>query len=130
MSWTEVFAVALVSHLVGDFLAQTEWQAVNKYGGLSGGESLRALVAHVSSYMVTFVPALVWIAGTAGAGLTLAVAAAIAVPHFVQDDGRLLIRYCRSFKHADIGPGDWLFTLVDQSFHVVTLFGVALLATA
>jgi len=36
VSWVEVFAVFVVSHLVGDFLIQTEWQASHKLGGLGG----------------------------------------------------------------------------------------------
>ena len=35
MSWVEVFAVLMVSHLAGDFLLQTEWQATHKFGGLA-----------------------------------------------------------------------------------------------
>ena len=128
MTWTEVFAVLLVSHLVGDFVLQTEWQALNKYSGLSGGEPLRALLSHVAAYMIAMLPALVWLAGSRSIGLTLLVAAAIAVPHLIQDDGRHLTRYALTVKHTTIVPGDWLFTAVDQSFHVVALFGAALLA--
>lgn len=39
MTWTAVFGVLLVSHLVGDMLLQTGWQALNKYSGL-GAASL------------------------------------------------------------------------------------------
>lgn len=127
MTWTEVFVVLLVSHLVGDMIIQTEWQAVNKFSGLSGGESGRALFSHVGTYMVAMIPALIWILGSHSLGLTIAVAAVIAVPHLIQDDGRLLTRYCAAVKHAQLGPGDWLYTAVDQSFHVLALFGAALL---
>src|SRR5215207_1947283 len=34
LTWFEVFAVFAVSHLVGDFALQTEWQARHKRGGL------------------------------------------------------------------------------------------------
>ena len=30
MAWVEVFAVFLVSHLTGDYLLQTDWQARHK----------------------------------------------------------------------------------------------------
>ncbi len=36
MPWPEIFLVFLVSHLAGDFLLQTEFQATRKFGGLSG----------------------------------------------------------------------------------------------
>ena len=36
MPWVEIFAVFFVSHQVGDYLIQTDWQAMHKRGGLSG----------------------------------------------------------------------------------------------
>lgn len=130
MDWVEVFAVLLVSHLVGDFLLQTEWQATNKYGGLGGRRSAarRALATHVLTYTLGFVPALVWLADSLGWGV-LWVAALVAVPHLVQDDGRLLSAYLKRAKGSDAGPGDLVFVMTDQSAHLLTLFVVALLAS-
>jgi len=52
-----VFVVFAVCHLVGDYAVQTDWQALNKRGGLgSPGDKRRALVTHVSTYTLTFVP--------------------------------------------------------------------------
>ncbi len=131
MSWTEIFEVFVVSHLVGDFLLQTQWQAVNKYGGLGGGGEPRALCLHVLTYTLTFVPAFVWLGTGSLGGWTVGVAALIAVPHLVQDDGRLLSRWIRVVKHSDdITHGEWLFTAIDQTFHVLALFLVALLAAS
>ena len=59
MSWVSVFASFLVAHMVGDYLLQTDWQARNKRGGLSGGVALRALGMHVATYTLAFVPALI-----------------------------------------------------------------------
>ncbi len=118
----------LVSHLVGDFLLQTSWQATHKYGGLGGGGDPRALVTHILTYTLAFVPALIWLAGSLGAWV-LGVAALIALPHLIQDDGRLLERWIVVVKHSDdIERGGWLFTSIDQSFHVLALFAVALVA--
>lgn len=120
----------VVCHLAGDFLLQTSWQATNKYGGLGGGGEPRALVTHVLTYTLVFVPAFIWLAGSLGAWV-LGVAALIAVPHLVQDDGRLLERWIADVKHSDdIERGGWLFTAIDQSFHVVVLFAVALVAAS
>jgi hypothetical protein len=128
--WTEIFDVFVVSHLVGDFLLQTQWQAVNKFGGLGGGGEPRALLTHVLTYTLAFVPAFVWLWGAIGAW-TIGVAALVAVPHLIQDDGRLLVWWIRTVKHSDeIESGGWLWTTIDQSFHVVTLFGIALLAAS
>ena len=53
----------------------------------------------------------------------------IALPHLVQDDGRLLAAYIRSAKRV-ADPSEWLWVCVDQSFHLVALLGAALLAAA
>jgi hypothetical protein len=123
-----VFAVFVVCHMVGDFVLQTDWQARHKYGGLgSDPVARRALVAHVMLYTAAFVPALVWLADSLGAGIA-GIAALIAIPHLVQDDGRLLGIYLRSIKRSDAQSGGFVALAVDQSLHVVTLFAIALIA--
>lgn len=90
MPWSEVFIVSLVAHLFGDFAMQTDWQAQHKHRGLGPDRAARrALAGHVGTYTLAFVPALAWLAGDLGAGV-LGVAAAIAVPHALQDDGRAI----------------------------------------
>lgn len=127
MPWVEVFTVFLVSHLAGDFVLQTEWQAVNKQGGLGRNRTARrALLLHIATYALAFVPALAWLA-TDSIWVAMLAAALVVVPHLIQDDGRLLRRYIESVKHArpDERPG--VAVAVDQSFHLVTLLAVALL---
>jgi hypothetical protein len=125
--WIEIFAVFALSHLVGDFALQTEWQALHKFGGLGPDPvARRALLAHVATYTLAFVPAFIWLADSLGAGV-LGVAALVALPHLVQDDGRLIEAYMRGVKHTD--PSNRaLLVAVDQTFHAVVLFGVALVA--
>jgi Protein of unknown function (DUF3307) len=126
--WVEVFAVLVVSHAAGDFLLQTDWQATHKGGGLNGSrERRRALAAHVLTYSLAFVPALIWLAGDATALGELALLAGIALPHAVIDDGRLLGAYVRTVKHVDLEPGPLLMA-IDQSVHLVLLFALALAA--
>ena len=129
MAWVEVFAVFIVCHLVGDYLLQTEWQATNKRGGL-GGEPVRrrALVAHIVSYTLAFVPAFVWLADDLDALALAGVVAGVALPHLVQDDGRLLARYMTAVKKVDIDTNAFVTAAVDQSFHIVTLLLLALAA--
>ena len=130
MEWFEVFAVLVVCHLVGDFLLQTDWQATRKFEGLSRrGDARRALCSHVLTYTLAFVPAFAWLASEIGWNVVW-VAALVSVPHLVQDDGRPLIAYLRRVKHSDAEPGTLIFIVVDQSFHIVTLFAIALLAAA
>jgi hypothetical protein len=128
MPWVEVFAVFVVSHLIGDYAVQTDWQALHKRGGLSGDPVMRrALLSHIATYTLTFVPALIWLWSSRGAWV-FGVAGVIAVPHLVQDDGRLLASYALRVKKADLGMNPSLGAALDQSFHVLALFLTALLA--
>lgn len=125
MAWIEVFAVFLVSHVAGDYLVQTEFQAMNKHGGL-GRDPVRrrALLLHVATYLLCFVPGLVWLAGVESAAVVAATAAGIALPHLIQDDGRVIRVWMLRVKHTDYRPGV-LAMAVDQSFHLLSLFLLA-----
>ena len=130
MAWVELFAVLIVCHLTGDFLLQTNWQAANKHGGLGPDpEKRRALASHILTYTCAFIPALIWIAVERDLGWALLAAVLVAVPHWIQDDGRLIEAYGRSVKKLGKPPKTpmpvWL--MVDQTFHVIALLAVALL---
>lgn len=126
MSWVEVFAVLLVSHLTGDYLLQTEWQALHKRGGLGPNrESRRALRAHITTYTLAFGPAFVWLATDIGWAV-VAAAAAVAVPHMIQDDGTLLAIYVRHVKGFEAADNPPVTAAVDQTFHFLALFALAL----
>ena len=131
MRWEAVFAVLIVCHLVGDFLLQTDWQAVHKRGGLTSGnpESRRALFSHVVVYTLAFIPAVLWIADATSA-LAFALLAVVFIPHLIQDDGAVLIAWNRIVKRSSPPPGEFVYVAIDQSFHVVALFATALLAVA
>jgi Protein of unknown function (DUF3307) len=129
VNWVSVFASFLVAHMVGDYLFQTDWQARHKRGGLSGGVALRALVTHVTTYTLAFAPALIWIGGEVGAGWALLAAALIFLPHLLVDDGRVVrlwLARVKGVERFDVG----LAASVDQSFHVLSLFLVAILLGA
>jgi hypothetical protein len=129
MLWVEAFAVFMVSHLAGDFLLQTDWQARNKAGGLGPDPTARrALLAHLTTYALAFVPAIVWLWPELGAA-ALGIGAVIVVPHLVQDDGRPVRWFALRVKHSP-NPEGTLLIAVDQSLHVVALLGAALLAAA
>jgi hypothetical protein len=126
--WSGVFAVLVVSHLVGDYMLQTDWQAMNKHGGLTGsGVQRRALLSHIATYTLAYVPALVWLWARDHAEV-FGIAALIAVPHLIQDDGTLLVLYAKRVKGADLLRNPQLASALDQSFHIVALFLTALLA--
>jgi hypothetical protein len=127
----EVFVVFIVSHLVGDYLLQTDWQAANKTGGLKfRGTPRRALCSHVATYTLAYIPALVWLADDIGAGKAIIVAAAIGIPHLVQDDGRWLDHYMRAVKHCEPCDAPDVRAAVDQVFHVVALLLTAIIVGA
>jgi hypothetical protein len=126
VSWVSVFTAFLVAHMVGDYLFQTDWQARHKRGGLTDRAASRALVSHVTTYTLAFAPALVWIGDELDPGWAFLAAALIFLPHLVLDDGRIVRAWLTRVKRAptfEIG----LAASVDQSFHVLSLFLVALL---
>jgi hypothetical protein len=127
VSWVSVLAAFLVAHMVGDYLLQTDWQARNKRGGLGGDPvARRALVTHVATYTLAFLPALIWI-GVELEPVWAAVAGVLVfLPHLLIDDGRVVRLYLVRVKRAD-GLNIGLAASVDQSFHVLSLFLVALL---
>lgn len=130
MIWVEVFAVLIVCHLVGDFLLQTDWQAAHKQNGLGPDPVCRrALASHIATYTLAFLPALVWIGLEEDLLRAVLIGVVVAVPHWIQDDGRLLDAYMARVKGlSTLSPG--LRVAVDQSFHVVFLLGTALLAAS
>jgi hypothetical protein len=130
VSWASVLAGFFVAHMVGDYLLQTDWQARHKLGGLGrDGVARRALLAHVATYTLAFVPALVWIGDELGVGWALLAGALVALPHLVVDDGRIIRLYLMRVKHAE--PTDARIAgPVDQSFHALSLCIVALIVGA
>jgi hypothetical protein len=125
--WAEVFVVFVVSHMVGDFVLQTDWQAVTKHGGLRRGNTrgLSALLAHCSTYTLAYVPCFVWLAGDLSWGV-LAVVAGVFFPHVLQDDGRVLATYMRRVKKADPAALPVVALGLDQSVHAVVLLLLAI----
>ena len=99
--WPAVLLSLLASHLAGDVLMQTEWQAVNKAGGLRETRSRKALLAHVSAYTASFLPALVWIGRRTSVQRAAVVGGAVAIPHLLVDDGRLVPGPAAGDKHAE-----------------------------
>jgi hypothetical protein len=129
MTWAALFVGFFVSHQVGDFVLQTDWQATHKHGGLGRDpQARRALLAHILTYTCAYVPVSVWIASRLH-WQTLVIVAVIAIPHLIQDDGRLIEAYMRSVKRLEPEQSPLVAILLDQAFHMVALLGAALLVT-
>jgi hypothetical protein len=126
VSWVSAFAGFLVAHMVGDYLFQTDWQARHKRGGLTGDAvAFRALLMHVTTYTLAFVPPLIWIGSETDAVVAIVAGILIFIPHLIVDDGRLVRFYLARVKRAD-GFDVGLAASVDQSFHVLSLCLVAI----
>ncbi len=128
MPWVEIFVVFVVSHALGDYLLQTDWQALNKRGGLGRDrQARRALLSHVSVYTLAYIPALIWLADDLTALEVAALTAGIFIPHLVQDDGRALSAYIVRIKGCGAESSKTVYTSVDQSLHLIVLFVTALI---
>jgi hypothetical protein len=127
VTWSEALLALLVSHVAGDVLIQTEWQALMKMRGVGDPVGRRALARHIVTYTLGFLPALAWIAAETNVVRAVAVAALLATTHVVIDDGRLVSAWLRKVKRA-VDPTTALSIAVDQSFHILCLLGAALVA--
>ncbi len=127
MSWSEALLALLVSHAAGDVLLQTEWQARTKVKGLGDPVGRQALARHVATYMLAFLPALVWIGAETSILRALVVALLIAASHLVIDGTRLVSVWLRTVKHSS-NPAPALSIAVDQALHVLCLLAAALIA--
>ena len=117
-----VFLVLLAGHLLGDWVAQTDWQATTKT------RSWAALTAHVGSYHLVMGTLLLlpvlrdgWPAWKALAALTVS-----AVTHAVIDRRwpvRALLRAAGSPGFATV---EWGVIAVDQALHLFILAMLAL----
>lgn len=118
-----VFLVLFAGHLLGDWVAQTDWQATNKT------RSWAALAGHVASYhlivaLLLLIPVVRdgWPAGKALVALTVS-----AVTHAVIDRRWPV----RALMRASGSPGfatlDWSVIAVDQALHLFILAMLALL---
>ena len=118
-----VFLVLLAGHLLGDWIAQTDWQATTKT------RSWAALAAHVASYhlvmgLLLLIPVLRdgWPAGKA-----LTALAASAITHAIIDRRwpvRTLLRASGSPGFATV---EWGVIAVDQALHLSILAMLAVL---
>jgi hypothetical protein len=123
------FADFLVSHHIGDYLLQTDFQALNKKGGLGEDEDSRtALLHHGMTYTAAFVPALLGVARRTSLTRAVGVAALIALPHMAIDDGRVVNAYMTRVKRTPADVDQKLTASVDQAMHMVCLWAAAFVA--
>jgi hypothetical protein len=118
-----VFLLLLTGHLLGDWVAQNDWQATNKT------RSWAALAAHVAGYHLVMGLLLVLPVVRDGwpAGKALAVLAMSAATHALIDRRwpvRALLRVAGSPGFATV---EWGVVAVDQALHLSILAMLAVL---
>ncbi len=92
-----------VSHLVGDFILQNEWMAVNKK------RSSFACLVHVLVYLIPFLLC----------NLQWWQIVLIGIQHFIQDRTEFVLWWMHKWKRINSEKGHGVALFVDQAFHIV-----------
>ena len=115
-----------IAHLIGDWLVQTEFQAVNKdKGGMLYGFLNVALLTHCAVYTLIFVPVFF----VFSIPNTVPFLAVIFTTHLLLDKRVFVIGWCKHIKRTQqetIKNLFWLVIAVDQVFHFLVLCGIFL----
>lgn len=126
-----------IAHLVGDYILQNDWMANNKKGALFPPHVDLAMEPKASGtrWLVSLFPCLVHVTL-----YTLAVWAftlwpwwalvIVFVTHFIQDRTNIIawsmrVKGQEKFMQPPMGP--WSIIVVDNVWHLVTLYGISLL---
>jgi hypothetical protein len=92
-----------VAHLIGDFILQNEWMAVNKK------KSSFACLVHALSYLIPFL----------FSNLLLWQILLIGIQHFIQDRTQFIYWWVHRWKRIKLGKENGIALFVDQAFHIV-----------
>lgn len=116
-----LFVWLVIGHLLGDWVLQNDWMAKGKQQNWIN----RAGLTHFSLYTATVLAAL----GLAGwrersPGQLLAIGVSLFVTHWVIDAGRLAERWGHFYRQSNV---EIVRLMVDQTFHLLVLAGVAAL---
>ena len=118
-----VFEGLVISHLLGDWLLQTEWQAQNKR------TNVLALLTHIIIYHAVILAVLL-LAFRLPLIPTLATVVVLGVLHAVLDRQAAVLWIMKTMRLVVTRePERWLFVAIDQSLHIVAL-GIAALYLA
>lgn len=110
-----LFEWLLVSHLAGDWLLQTEWQAQNK------ATSWRAMLTHIVIYHAVMLVALIALVG-ADEPRIYVVIVFLAITHLFMDRQWPVARLM-SFLRLSVErtPERWFSIAIDQVLHIILL---------
>ncbi len=110
-----LFELLIIAHLLGDYLFQTEYEALNK---AQGSFFNRPLWQHVATYTACFVPLCIWV------HLPWLSLVAIAGSHAFFDRRWPIIWWRKNImgnSPESITEQFWLTIMVDQIFHILVL---------
>jgi len=102
---------ALVGHLVGDYLLQNDWMALNK----------KASSFHCAVHCAMWTGSVCLFSGRCDWWLVLA----LFVSHFIQDRTTIISRYMGAIGQASFRDGicaPWSSIVVDNVWHILTLW--------
>ena len=130
MSWAEAFVALLVAQLAGDFILQTEFQALNKVGGLGRDRMRRkALLSHIATYALPLLPVLVVDRRRARAPRGRSPSrCCCSGPISSRTTGAPWPPTPAPSRRPTRSPGTPLWIGIDQSFHALWLLCAALIA--
>lgn len=94
-----------IAHVVGDFLLQNEWMAMNKR------KSFWACFVHVLVYLIPFL----------FSSLTWWQLLLIGATHFLQDHTDFIFWWMRNYKRVPQAHWGIIPLLVDQGFHLLAI---------
>lgn len=105
----DTLLLALIGHLVGDYIAQNDWMALNKK----------------TSSWHCFVHCVIWTTCVCAFGqLALLAWIPLFVMHFIQDRTSIVVRWMRFIgQEKFMGPpcGPWSVIVVDNVWHVLQI---------
>jgi hypothetical protein len=110
-----LFESLLLAHILGDWLLQTEWQAMNK------ARSWRAMLSHVLVYHVVVLAVLVAKLGYRNPYVYMIVAS-LAISHGILDRSGIVSWLMRTLRiSVERPPERWFTVAIDQSIHILLL---------
>ncbi len=114
-----LFTWLLVGHLVGDWMLQNDWMAQNKKKHLFHPAGL----VHYGVYALTMLLVL-WLARGNTLSLTnyLLLGATAYITHMLIDGTKVVDHWMRLYHQANV---TMVRVMVDQTFHIVVLVGMA-----
>lgn len=110
-----LFTYLLLGHLVGDYLLQTSWMAMNK------ASRWLPLLTHCLIYTLSLIVAMI----VGGVPIHSGVVLLIFFSHVFLDKRFFVVWWTRTIMGVKNPEGNWLTIVVDQVFHLLVIGFIA-----